>query len=203
MPFINALFRGRSPQRGEIQGDHLAPWCAKLENKKKLTESDARFYLEQAEKFLLDLIDAHKTIVDRTNTLLGLLITILTALIGYTVTKFETGFDRDNLRDAVLVVIAYMILCSIYLIKNIRPTNYMAIGSQPRSILVDHFFTEYIPKTERIIYILSSEVERCQHKIDQNQEINNRKWKVYRNGIYILAAIPVIFLVAYLIAVTI
>jgi len=38
-------------------------WCAKPNNKKKLTEPDARFYFAQAEKFLLDLIDAHKTTV--------------------------------------------------------------------------------------------------------------------------------------------
>jgi hypothetical protein len=180
---------------------NVQQWCASPNNKKKLTEPDARFYFEQAEKFLLDLIDAHKTIVDRTNILLGLLITILSALIGYTITKIQDGFGNDHVRDAVIILIIYLILGGIYLIKNISPTNYMASGSQPQSIFVDYFFKENIPSKDRIIRLLSSEIERYQYRIQINGEINNRKWKVYRNGIYILAAVPVVFLTAYFIAV--
>jgi hypothetical protein len=182
-------------------GGNVQQWRANIANKKKLTESDARFYFEQAEKFLLDLIEAHKTIVDRTNTLLGLLITILTALIGYTITKIEDGFGNDHVRDAVIVLIVYLILGGIYLITNISPTNYMASGSQPKSIFTDYFFKESIPKEDRIIRLLSSEIERYQYKIQVNGEINNKKWKIYRNGIYILTAVPLVFLISYFIAI--
>jgi hypothetical protein len=182
---------------------NLQQWCANLDNKKKLTEQDARFYFEQAEKFLLDLIEAHKTIVDRTHSLLGLLITILSALVGYTITKIEGGFGNDHVKDAVAFLIVYLILGGIYLIKNIRPTNYMASGSQPKQIFVDQFFQKNILPKDRIIYLLSSEIERYQTRIHFNREINIRKWKVYRNGIFILAAVPIIFLLSYLIAVII
>lgn len=176
-------------------------WEANIENKKKLTLEDARFIFEQAEKFLVDVIDAHKTIIERTNTLLALLITILTGLVGFNISKIEEGFGKDNICDAVWFLILYLILGGIYLLKNIKPTNYKALGSQPHKIFVDHFFQKSIADDKRSIMMLSSEIERYQLRITENMNINNQKWSVYRNGIYILAAIPIVFLLIYLVLV--
>ncbi|GGI23631.1 hypothetical protein [Pedobacter mendelii] len=176
-------------------------WVANIENKKKLTLEDARFIFEQAEKFLVDVIDAHKTIIERTNTLLALLITILTGLVGFNISKIDEGFGKNNICDTVWFLILYLILGGIYLVKNIKPTTYMALGSQPRKIFVDHFFQKNIPDEKRVVFILSSEIERYQTRIEENMIINNKKWLIYRNGIYILAAIPAIFLLTYLVLV--
>lgn len=177
----------------------IKTWTANIENKKKLTLEDATFIFEQAEKFLVDVIDAHKTIIERTNTLLALLITILTGLVGFNISKIDEGFGKNNICDTVWFLIVYLILGGIYLLNNIKPTNYMALGSQPNKIFVDHFFQKSIPDDKRILYILSSEIERYQTRIDENMKINKKKWLVYRNGIYILAAIPAIFLLTYLV----
>lgn len=173
-------------------------WQAKIENKKKLTVEDARFIFEQSEKFLLDVIDAHKTIIDRTNTLLALIVTILTGLIGFNVNKIEGGFGNDTLSNSLWVLVTYLIVGAIYLAKNIKPISYMASGSQPKKIFDDRFFHENIPQTSRIIYMYSSEIERYQTRIKENMAINDSKWAIYKNGILILTGIPIVFLVAYL-----
>lgn len=172
-------------------------WVANLENKKKLTIDDAKFIFEQAEKFLLDVIEAHKTIIDRTNTLLALIITILTALIGFNVNKLEGGYGNDVFSNSIWFLIVYLLIGGIYLVTNIKPINYMASGSQPRTIFTDRFFRESIPKNDRVIYMYSSEIERYQTRIKENMKINNAKWKIYKNGIWILTGIPIVFLLTY------
>jgi hypothetical protein len=178
-------------------------WTAKSGNKKELTIEDAKFSFDQSEKFLIQIIDAHNAIIERTNSLLVINLTILIAIIGFNVGKIEGGFGNDVLSSSLWVLITYLLVGVIYLVKNIKPINYRAAGSQPRNLFIDQFFTENIEKKDRIVYLLCAEIERYQSSITENIKTNNTKWKTYRNGIYILACIPIVFLISYLIIVII
>lgn len=175
-------------------------WAAKLEHKKALSAEDARFIFEQSEKFLIDVNESHKSIVERTYTLLAVFGTILTALIGFNVERLSTSKAwTEPLSLTLWITIVYIILGTIYLSKNIRPTNYMGVGSPPMNLFNDCIFAINVPGDKRAIRIIMSEIERYQFRIEVNKTINQEKWKVFTVSLYGILSIPVVFLLVYLI----
>lgn len=172
-------------------------WKPKIENCKKLKLDDARFFFEQAEKFLQDVTDSHKTIVDRSNALLAIILTILSGLIAFNVDRIQKMGWKDNFSISTWILITYLSLAIIYLVLNIKPIRYMALGSQPKTIFTDFFFRATVPDKERIIRMYISETERYQHRIEVNMKINEKRWKIYKNSLYVLLGIPFVFLISY------
>lgn len=172
-------------------------WSPKLDNCKKLTLEDAKFFFEQAEKYLQDITDSHKSIIEKSNILLALMLTFLSGFVGFNINKVSTEGGNDDFSIALWILIGYLFFGVIYLISNIKPTQYMALGSQPNKIFVDFFFRPAVSNEERIIRLYVSEIERYQHRIDVNKEINEMKWKVYKKTIYILFGIPIVFLISF------
>ena len=172
-------------------------WKPKIENNKKLTLDDAKFYFDQAEKFLLDVTDAHKTILERSYTLLTLKITLLTALAGLGIDRIQKIGWKDNFSISLWVLILYLFCAVIYLLMNIKPIRYMGIGSQPKSIFIDRFFIPQIDDKERIVRLYVSEIERYQHRIEENVKINTGRWNNYKKTILLLLGIPIVFLLSY------
>ncbi len=173
-------------------------WEAKLENKKKLVLDDVKYIFDQAEKFLIDINESHKLVVDRTNTLLVLYTTIISALIGFNIDRIESNSLYDNITNSIWILITYLIIGIILLVRNIRPTNYMGIGTPPINLFDDIFFKDSIPKKDRIIRMYVSEIERYQFRIQKNSIINNKKWKIFTISIYWLLITPIFFLLSYL-----
>jgi membrane protein required for beta-lactamase induction len=122
-------------------------WAAKLEHKKALSTEDARFIFEQTEKFLIDVNESHKSVVERTYTLLAVFVTVLTALIGFNVERQSVDHVwTEPLSLSIWITIIYMILGATFLSQNIRPTNYMGVGSPPMNLFNDSFFAGNVPE---------------------------------------------------------
>ncbi|MDN3588074.1 hypothetical protein QWY86_15430 [Pedobacter aquatilis] len=175
-------------------------WEIKFEHKKALSLEDSTFIFEQSEKFLNDISESHKSVVERTYTSLAICVTILTALIAFITERVESGKDwDDSLTLCAILTTIYVFFGVVSLSRNIRSTNYMGLGSPPINLFSDRIMARNVPSDKRIIRVIVSEIERYQFRVEVNREINQKKWKVFNLGIYWLLSIPVFFFTLYLI----
>ncbi len=115
-------------------------WRPKEENENKLNTEEAKFIFDQAEKQLKDTIETSQIIISRTGALVTITVAITSAIIGYAITNRATlGY---NLIVTAYAGVFYLFLLGCFLAVIIKPTTYHTVGSCPKDLHHDNFFTE-------------------------------------------------------------
>ena len=172
-------------------------WQIGSENEKKTTLEEAKFIFSQAEKALRETINGSNLIVTRTTILLSIVVGLLSALIGYSINKWNSN-KIDDIFITSSLLSCYLFWLTTYLIKNIKGQDYMSMGSEPDKLLHDYYFQKFPENKEREIQNYISEIKNYQERIENNKSINNLRWKIFHNSIkYIVYYLPAISVFLY------
>jgi hypothetical protein len=176
-------------------------WKIDLEYKKKLKLEDAKFIFEQAEKSFGDTSETSKKILDRSSSLLTLISSILIGLVAYSISKWEKTQCFDAiLITAILAIVYFFLLGLIYIFPNIRPTEYILPGAQPKKYFVDALFNA-TPPTDggRLLLLYMIGIKNLQQGITENKATNDKRWLLYKKSLNLIFYSPVIIILLYLI----
>jgi len=174
-------------------------WEPSDENIEKITESEAKFIFDHAEKLLKDIVETNALIVNRTTMLITFSVGFMLALIGFLFNRYA---NTKNIFDEQFIVcllsMLYVFALCRMLVKNIQGHDYQISGGEPKKIFTDSFFTKDIPKGDRIKYFYINEIVVCQHKINSNLIINNRRWDLFNRSLWRLLYTPIVIICFYL-----
>lgn len=174
-------------------------WKIEIKNIDDVQLDDAKFIFEQAEKKFEDTHSTAELIVGRTFTLLGILMTIVIALSGYLYGQISQSGFWSNKILTLLVAVIYLYGIIWYLKPNVFPKSYFSKGAAPKKLFVQDFFAEkHVEKQKTTIYLYINEIERLQGRIEKNEELNDKRWEIYKNAINALIISPVLFICLYL-----
>lgn len=171
-------------------------WQGKVQNKEKLTQDDAKFLFDQAEKFLKDTVETSNIIVSRTNTLITIIAGSLVAFMTYIISRLSDYKIDSQLITATTSTI-YLYILIFYSFENTKPKTYLIPGSLPQDLFVDQFFVEGIEDKKRIIHFYISEIENYQFKIEKNAELNKLRWNRYENILKAILFLPIVLPICY------
>lgn len=172
-------------------------WTGNVIHKAMLTKEDAKFIFEQAEKMLKDSVETSNIIAARTNTLITIITGSLIAFISYLITRLKNA-EFDTLIFIGIMGTVYLFVLVFFAFENTKHTAYLAPGSSPKNLLADAIFSPTIPPEDRIIHLYISEYENYQFRIDRNNKMNKKRWKMYDNILQALLLLPVAMLIIYL-----
>jgi hypothetical protein len=160
-----------------------------------IEEPEAKFILDHAEKMLKDTLDTNALIVTRVTTLTTVTSTLLIALFGFSIGRFD-AHKTDTLFVTAVVGIFYLFIIAIMLFLNIRPNAYFSVGAEPK----DFFNRALINKNNagyRMISIYVNEIHEYQKRILYNKSINSKRWKLYKISLIMLVLTPIVLSLGY------
>jgi len=171
------------------------------EYKKKIGCDEAKFIFEQAEKSFIDTIETSKKIFERSSALITLLSGIIIGLIAYSIGKLE---KNNNIIDSTLVAsiagaLYYFSVGLIFVFPNIKPTEYILPGTKPEKYFNDTLFNANPPQG-RLTLLYLVEIKNIQDGIDENSEINDKRWKRYRTSLSWIFYSPIVIGIIYILA---
>lgn len=173
-------------------------WKTDIEKFENLTLEDVKFLFSQAEKKLDDTIKVSEAITTRSYTIITLLVGILTATTGILLKSLIENGVRYYQSILLMAAIVYLISCLLLLIWNISATKYWTLGSEPKYLSRNIFFTDEIAKELRTIYLYMNEIEFYQERIEINLEKNHTRFIILRNVIRAMFILPFFILITYL-----
>ncbi len=166
------------------------------ENTSKLSEADAKFIFEQAEKQLKETSDVAATVVTRTTTLCTVVAAVLIGLIGFTISKIDTLPLTNKILLTCYIGIAYLLILVIHLANNLKGKAYYIIGGEPKSLFIDTFLeTE---ESQRMTRFYFNEFVEYQKRISINKATNIERWRLYHKCVNAVAYLPAGLIVIYL-----
>jgi len=176
-----------------ISNNRWKPNTAHLD---KMTEPEAKFIFEQAEKKLKEISDNIDLVVGRTTTLLMLIIGFIIGLMGYSINKWDSNNSIDSILITCIVIILYLILIAVYLSSNIKSREYKTLGTEPKLLMNDSLFALDNEKRTKAFYI--SEIADYQSRIDTNTGICIKRWIIYNSGLKYFLFSPALLLLTQL-----
>jgi len=169
------------------------------ENWKSIPVKSAEFILNENKDYIDYTLKAAEKITNRASFLILILITLLSAIVGY---SFDTVIN-NGLTSIIYINFFFIFTITfliIYLSLIIFPKKIMVKGRLPRELAQERFLI--LPKlTEKESYLMFviQEIENSQVKIDfnlkQNEKLGN-KMKTIMYAIVIL--LPVYLVIAFL-----
>lgn len=167
------------------------PWTGKVENKLVTSPWTDKFIFDETEKKLKEILSVGDSIVSRATTLITIMVGLLVALVGFSINRYITECRLDYFNYSSIITIFYLYIVLIYSMHNIKGQKYMGIGASPEILFVEDFFLtnnkEIIDKT-----FIWCQIENYQRSITSNAETNEKRWKRYRIGLWLLIGIPLI-----------
>lgn len=157
---------------------------------KLLDTAELKFILEHSEKFLKDVLDTGNTIVTRTTTLLTLMMALSIALIGFSITRWQSD-KLDELLFSSAIGSIYALFIIIKVGENFRPIAYKSLGSAPKPFFVEAVINEE-NKDDRLKLIYANEIKEYQYRIDSNKATNEKRWDILNSSLNHIKALPFI-----------
>lgn len=131
------------------------------------------------------------TIITKANNLIRILIVIISALIGFVLSKGSTDWD-----DIIYISIATIFILIIDLILLHRVAygidSYFAIGTQPEFVLEDDIFKHKEDADKNLKELLRFNIQNIQREISSNLKIHQLQVDRFRFANLILMVILVI-----------
>jgi hypothetical protein len=174
-------------------------WEIPSEYVARMEIQDAKFIFEHTEKLLKDTVDTSAVVVARSTVLISIAVAILTALIGYSINRWDTNKSFDNLLITALISAAYMVVVCFTIYQNIKPHTYGTVGAEPDLFFRENFYSEEIQKEQRQIYLYANEIEQYLKRIKLNKGTNTKRWQLFTSCSRLLIATPLIMVLAYVI----
>ena len=161
-------------------------------NFEKLLEPEAKFVFEQAEKHLKETAEVGNLVVTRATTLITLVSGLLIALIGYSFNRWQTIHYFDDLLKICAITIGYLFVIIFMLASNILGKDYSVVGSEPKALLIDMFFSGAVSDAKRLIHFYVSETVQYQGRIEKNKQTNKNRWILYNISLIMVITIPIV-----------
>lgn len=161
-----------------------------------LKEQEAKFILDHAEKMLKDTLDTNTLIVSRVTTLTTVTSTLMIALFGYSINRYDTLHHVDNLVVTAIAGLVYLLAIAILLFMNVKPNGYYSLGAEPKDLFNKNLF---FPgnRDYRIISLYVNEIHECQARIAFNKGVNEKRWNLYKTALVMLVFTPVLLTLVY------
>ena len=188
---------GRTIYRRRRRVVNTPVWNIPDAHKNKLTYSDLKFVFEQAEKLLKESSANSEIIVNRNNTLITIISTLLIALFSYVVAHGMELKKVEPMFVTSILSVMYLFALNLYTFKNAQPNTYLDAGSLPKDNLRADYFNPVIPDKKRILVYLMNEIINYQFKIEQNAKVNAKRWKRYKLSLFMLMLFPLLMSLAY------
>lgn len=157
-----------------------------------ITEQEAKFILDHAEKQLKDILDTNLLIVSRSTTLLTLAVGLIVGLSGFCINRHETLHKWDELSFCAGWGALYIFIIAIIIAQNFIPKSYLIPGAEPKDFFIDNVFNKKNAEY-RLIAIYVNEIVQTQVKINYNKNTNDKRWHLFNISLFIIAATPLVF----------
>lgn len=185
--WFQSLFRKPADQDWFIPDDYI----------EMLTEAEAKFIFDHAEKQLKDTLDTNAAITSKTTTLVTLIVGLLAALFSFEINRWDKNHSFDPLLDSAIFGCCYLFFVAIILSFIIHPKQYYILGSEPTDFFQGEFFTQEIGKN-RLKFIYINEIENYYQRITANKRVNKRRALFYKISLYMTVCSPLVFIIFYL-----
>ena len=170
--------------------------CLTSGNELKFEKDALKFIFSEAQTLVKQTFDTSNIIASRSTTILGVLITIFTFSFGITINQLSSIKPNIPLFFTGLLLVIYISILIIYLLKNIKRHDYYSAGEQPKELFNDFFtYEKEGENTTNALYDYS--IKKYQKKFDENNAINNRRWKRYNRVLIGVVSIPLLLLLLY------
>ncbi len=178
-------------------------WQVSDEYLSQITEVQAKFIFEHAEKQLKDTLDTNAIITSKSTTLITLTVGLVAALFGFSINRLDVRSTKIPVFDALMtssvISCAYLFIVAILLTFIIHPKSYYILGSIPSDFFCTQFFNKKIPPdlVQKFFYI--NEIEQYYQRISKNKKTNRWRGILYKISLYLIVFSPIAFIIIYLI----
>ncbi|RAJ31722.1 hypothetical protein [Pedobacter cryoconitis] len=178
-------------------------WNISTDNKAKIDKDIANYIIEQGEKSLKYSIEVADKTTSKSITLLLIFLPITSTIVGFlinSVRQNKTLISSETILLAYLLIVCIVAL--IFVVKLMLPRNTMAMGREPKQLVVDQILqlADRSNEDKLMIYKLN-EIKNYQYKIDYNRKQNDSRILLFRH-ILLYTSITAIFgLICYILIV--
>ena len=169
------------------------------EHYRLLTNEEAKFIFDQAEKHLKDQIETGAQINTKATTLLTVISGLMIALIGFAITRWTANSKADLLVWSTLLGSLYLYFIVWTLLKALQPKLYVPVGLHPKDMFTDDAINER-NKDYRLKAFYINEIKECQMRIDRNKDTNEDRWALVIKALKLISYAPAIFIVLYILS---
>lgn len=173
-------------------------WKANPEYKLLATIDDAKFIYDQAEKKLKEIISSGDLVVNRTTTLITVVVGVIVGLLGYSINRYYSLNKFDASIWSCIIGIIYLFFILYYLRINFKGAKYSIIGASPKTLFSSDFFKVTDEKLRSKMFIWA-QIENYQDSIDKNSFVNNQRWDRFNLSVTLIMFIPVLLTVIFFI----
>lgn len=173
-------------------------WYQKIENINNISEEDLKFIFCQAEKSVDDSIKNFDSITSKSNNVVTIIATILTALVGYFFVNYSYKGTYDVQLSVVFISICYFAYPTYLISKNIISMGYATIGSNPEKLISNKIFTnDKIKSKDTHRTMLLSEIIDYKKRIEDNIIWNTQRTINLDKTMKLLIIYPFFAIIAY------
>lgn len=138
-------------------------------------EKKAEYIYRESKEFLQNTIDAASEVQAKSFQLLGFLLTVASALVGFLMLKFE-AFTTNNIEMKALCYTAVLMAASyaigfLILARNLEPKEFFSTGNRPKNLLRGDFCKQAFH------LMLLGECRNYEERIIRNIELNTANAK--------------------------
>jgi|GEM_PF-1304422 len=156
----------------------------------RVSIDDVKLVFAQAEKRLDDTVKTGELIAGKTMTLMTLMAGLFVALSGFFISNWN-GWSQMNAKLFVAIVgSVYILFLVTYMLKNVLPSEYFVLGSNPRELMSPSFYDPALPKDKIAIFMYMSEIENYDLRIEYNRQRNIERWIRFRYSVIALWIMP-------------
>lgn len=165
----------------------------------KISNDEAKFYLELSEKQLQDSVDTGQIITERATNMLNITSALLIALIAYSIDRWETKQDWDLLMKLAIWGDAVLVVISGLLITAILPKDYCIPGWTPDKIITSPSYTTGADADTRQKNLTLNLLMSYETDIKQNRLLNRKRWALFNWSLFVMMLAPICFASYYLV----
>jgi hypothetical protein len=178
-------------------------WNISPENKAKIDKDIANYIIEQAEKSLRYSIEVADKTTSKAVTLLLILLPVASTIVGFLVNSVKQ--NKTLVSPETLLLMYFLVLfivALIFAVKLLLPRNTMALGREPKQLIVDQVLqlADCSSEQKLLIYKLN-EIKNYQYKIEHNQDQNNTRITLFKNILIYTGFTAIFGLVSYILIV--
>jgi len=156
----------------------------------RVSIEDVKLVFSQAEKKLDDASKTIESFASKTMSMITLMAGILVALMGYLISNWKDMSSMTSKDYVAGVGCVYILLLFIYVINNVLPARYFALGSEPQGLMLPSFFATTVPQDKITIFLFMNEIENYNRRILWNLGVVERCKARYRHAVVCFLAFP-------------
>ncbi|HEY9746371.1 MAG TPA: hypothetical protein V6C99_09155 [Oculatellaceae cyanobacterium] len=167
----------------------MSKWKSNVTNYKLVTKEKMDHVFELVKQCLSNTLENRKILEQKALAIVGILVTISTAILGFIVTHLDIqkAFQKQDwaiiLPVGLLLLLFYLAMRSV--IRSLYPVKYFPPGNEPKMTLTQ----EHLDQPLR--YMIYAEIHNMQERIETNDGLNEEKAKAIQNALFLAAAAPI------------